>query len=64
MRIRLDEHFPMGRDIPAIYVYDFGDTWQHLLEMIEVVQLQGTGRRHMLGGARAFPPEDCELAFG
>lgn len=63
-QIRLDDHFPTGRDVKAIYVYDFGDNWRHLVEMKQVVQLQGTRRRHMLGGERAFPPEDCGSLTG
>jgi hypothetical protein len=56
---RLDEYFPLGRDIKVLYEYDFGDSWQHLVEMKEVKQLLGRRRRFLLDGERAFPPEDC-----
>jgi hypothetical protein len=43
-----------------LYVYDFGDRWEHDVEVVDV--LRGTGSRlarKLLAGERAFPPEDC-----
>lgn len=41
------------------YVYDFGDTWQHTVRCEGVVKSDERFHRRLLGGARAFPPEDC-----
>jgi hypothetical protein len=43
-----------------VYEYDFGDGWQHGLE-VEKVSLPQTGIRYpvCLAGERACPPEDC-----
>lgn len=41
------------------YEYDYGDSWQHSLELKQVVALEERFTRRLLGGARAFPPEDC-----
>lgn len=43
-----------------IYIYDFGDWWEHDLEVIDVVKNwpEEFGRK-LLAGERAFPPEDC-----
>lgn len=43
-----------------LYVYDFGDDWNHELE-IEAVRQVGPNERLpcCIGGARACPPEDC-----
>lgn len=44
----------------AKYLYDFGDGWEHAVELETIVPRQG--RLHYprcLDGARACPPEDC-----
>jgi hypothetical protein len=41
------------------YEYDFGDGWEHTVEVKEIVSLTERFTRRLLGGARAFPPEDC-----
>ena len=43
----------------CIYVYDFGDSWEHLVELKGEEKLPGQKRRKLVGGGRAFPPEDC-----
>lgn len=43
----------------VVYEYDFGDSWVHWVELKAVVSLEETFRRRIVGGARAFPPEDC-----
>ncbi len=42
------------------YEYDFGDSWEHTIE-IEKTLPAGTGIRYpsCIGGERACPPEDC-----
>jgi hypothetical protein len=48
------------RDLPMLYIYDFGDDWQHLVMYEGPAPL---GRRttypRCLSGARKCPPEDC-----
>jgi hypothetical protein len=43
-----------------LYRYDYGDDWEHLVELEEI---QDPDRRNhyplCVGGARACPPEDC-----
>lgn len=41
------------------YEYDFGDSWEHAIELKQVVSDQERFTRRLLDGARAFPPEDC-----
>jgi hypothetical protein len=41
------------------YVYDFGDHWEHTVRCHGVVDVEERVHRRLLGGNRAFPPEDC-----
>jgi len=41
------------------YVYDFGDSWVHEVVLEGVEAREGRFDRALLGGAGAFPPEDC-----
>ena len=42
------------------YEYDFGDSWQHTVEIEEVRdERDGDGGARCLDGARSCPPEDC-----
>lgn len=41
-----------------MYEYDFGDGWNHLIE-VEKISNEGIPHPICLGGARACPPEDC-----
>lgn len=43
-----------------LYVYDFGDDWEHDVEVVRVDQdwPEEFGRQ-LLAGQRPFPPEDC-----
>lgn len=61
--IELGHYFP-AKNGRCFYVYDFGDNWQHLVEVKEVVKLQEEFTRRLLGGARACPPEDCGGTMG
>jgi hypothetical protein len=42
----------------CMYVYDFGDNWEHVVELVGVVDLPEKFRQRLLAGARACPPED------
>jgi hypothetical protein len=42
------------------YEYDFGDGWEHLVEVLSVQPYDGTVPPiAVIDGARAVPPEDC-----
>ena len=43
----------------CFYVYDFGDYWEHLVELKQIAERPDEFTRRLVGGARAFPPEDC-----
>jgi hypothetical protein len=45
----------------CIYEYDFGDGWEHLIELEDELPLEQVpeGLPHCVGGERACPPEDC-----
>lgn len=40
------------------YVYDFGDDWQHDIVVRRVLEIDEDFERRLVGGERAFPPED------
>ncbi|MGA9117659.1 MAG: plasmid pRiA4b ORF-3 family protein [Bacteroidota bacterium] len=45
---------------PALYVYDFGDDWHHILMFEGVLPVEvSVAYPRCVGGARACPPEDC-----
>jgi len=56
--VLLSSHFKR-KGSKCIYVYDFGDYWQHVVELKQSVELGQDFHRRLVGGARAFPPEDC-----
>ena len=56
--VPLSSHFKR-KGSKCIYLYDFCDYWQHLVELKQSVERSGGLQRRLLGGARAFPPEDC-----
>jgi len=41
------------------YVYDFGDCWEHAVQLLRTVELPEHFHRRLVDGRRAFPPEDC-----
>jgi hypothetical protein len=43
----------------CVYVYDFGDGWEHRVSLSKVVRVRERFCRRLLDGARRFPPEDC-----
>ena len=48
-----------------IYEYDFGDSWIHELEVVQVKPLEKGARYPVcLGGERAGPPDDCGGVWG
>ena len=49
---------------PGRYSYDFGDGWELSVVLKGIVELPIKFKRHLVDGARAFPPEDCGGTFG
>lgn len=48
----------------CVYVYDFGDNWKHVVELVKAVELPERFKRRLLDGARACPLEDCGGVYG
>jgi hypothetical protein len=47
------------------YLYDFGDSWEHEIELEKILDLDpGVEYPVCLDGARACPPEDCGGVMG
>lgn len=56
--VRLDQIVCEGQTV--IYEYDFGDGWEHELQVEKVVSAEsGIRYPRCLAGKRACPPEDC-----
>jgi hypothetical protein len=66
-KVRISDYFSWdtASEAPtALYMYDFGDGWQHLVTL-EAVGAAGTMRLpRCVGGERACPPEDCGGVHG
>jgi hypothetical protein len=49
----------------AKYVYDFGDEWEHSIELEDITHDKLTSMYPVcLAGERACPPEDCGGPYG
>lgn len=49
----------------VLYEYDFGDGWEHLLQVEKVGLAEAGGETPLcIAGARACPPEDCGGPWG
>lgn len=57
-KARLADFLGKARSKTCMYEYDFGDSWEHDVT-IRTVTLPETFERRLVGGERAFPPEDC-----
>ncbi|HEX8509177.1 MAG TPA: plasmid pRiA4b ORF-3 family protein, partial [Propionibacteriaceae bacterium] len=61
--VRLDEVLA-GPGEQLLYEYDFGDSWEHLLEVdSEHTRPVDAPRARVLDAGRAAPPEDCGGIF-
>ncbi|MBL8857123.1 MAG: plasmid pRiA4b ORF-3 family protein [Planctomycetes bacterium] len=58
-RVALSAYFGTKVGTRCLYEYDFGDGWTHDVVLTEIVERDGKSKRILLGGERAFPPEDC-----
>ena len=57
--VRLDQVLSEVGD-RLFYEYDFGDSWDHTIELEAVAPyVENAPRARCVGGARACPPEDC-----
>jgi Plasmid pRiA4b ORF-3-like protein len=47
------------------YIYDFGDNWEHIVQVEKVLSADATAEYpRCVGGQRARPPEDCGGPWG
>ena len=50
----------LGQGKKALYIYDFGDDWQHAIEVETVLPMEaGQAYPLCVAGERRSPPEDC-----
>lgn len=61
--LKLTSFFAKNED-RCLYLYDFGDGWQHVVHLKDVVESRELFTRKLLDGAMACPPEDCGGAVG
>lgn len=49
-----------------VYEYDFGDSWRHRVELVQILPDDGQGIRGLacIGGHGMCPPEDCGGVWG
>jgi len=62
-KVKLASRFRSEGD-RCLYLYDFGDGWEHDVELVRVITLPETFTRRLLDGKRAFPPEDSGGIIG
>ena len=43
----------------CIYTYDFGDNWEHEIEIIDILDRENIQYPKCIAGERNSPPEDC-----
>jgi integrase/recombinase XerD len=55
----------MGKSSALYYLYDFGDAWEHTIELEKITPKTKRERiPYCLDGKRACPPEDCGGPWG
>ncbi len=58
-KLKIADHFSM-EDKSAAYTYDFGDNWEHKIQLEKILPREkNTNYPVCIGGKRAGPPEDC-----
>ena len=64
-RVKLSHYFTAGvSGQKCLYVYDFGDDWEHLVTFRKEVTRNEQFQRRLIAGKRAGPPEDCGSVHG
>jgi len=58
IKVKLPDFLAEAGD-KCVYVYDYGDNWEHDVKVVAVHELEEKFKRRLVGGARAFPFEDC-----
>lgn len=61
--LKLTSFFAKKEDC-CLYLYDFGDGWQHLVKLKDIVESNQTFERRLITGAMACPPENVGGAPG
>jgi len=56
--VRLSSYFT-ARGRKCMYLYDFGDSWEVDITLKSIVESEEKFQRRLVGGARAFPMDDC-----
>ncbi len=63
--VRITELMPSNHRLQLRYVYDFGDSWEHVVKFEQILNATpGTRYPLCIDGARACPPEDCGGLYG
>lgn len=57
VKVKLQEVLAQKGD-KCVYIYDYGDSWEHDVTVVAVHELDEKFKRRLLDGARAFPLED------
>lgn len=58
--VKIGDVFQINGDKAINYNYDFGDNWQHRVELEKILSAEaGVEYPRCLDGRRACPPEDC-----
>tara|TARA_B000000565_G_C23782175_1_gene376375 strand:- start:337 stop:783 length:447 start_codon:yes stop_codon:yes gene_type:complete len=61
---KISSYFSLG-NTQGIYMYDFGDEWEHKIELEKILPAEaGHLYPKCLAGKRACPPEDCGGMWG
>jgi len=57
---KISEWFSLEKNSKMNYDYDFGDSWEHFVELEKIIPVEGNIKYPVcLDGGRACPPEDC-----
>lgn len=51
--------FLFSKGQKCIYIYDFGDNWEHEIEIIDILDRENIQYPKCISGKRNDPPEDC-----